>query len=74
MVIILELTFFLKMIDTKQKFIDRLREVSLMVLPKVAVNFIVYTPTEIQNMQKQKHCFLKEEILKKGKIIYERDK
>src|SRR3990167_5409755 len=50
--------------DTKEHFIDRIHKVSLLTKPSVGVNFIVDT----------NHYFFIEEILKKGKILYERTK
>lgn len=59
---------------TNDRFMDRLNKVSFMSKPKVGINFLVYTPEEIQRLTEQKHYFLLEEILKKGTVIYERDK
>lgn len=58
---------------TNKKFIDRLHEVSMLTLPMVGVNFIVYTPDEFQDMIAKKHYFIVDEILKKGKTMYERE-
>lgn len=60
--------------DTKDRFIERLHKVHLMSSPEVGVNFIVYTPREVEIFKKQNHYFFVEEIQKKGKVIYERDK
>lgn len=60
--------------DTKEHFIDRIRTVSLLTKPSVGVNFIVYTPKEAQNMVDTNHYFFIEEILKKGRVLYERTK
>jgi predicted nucleotidyltransferase len=59
--------------DTKEHFIDRLHTVSSMTKPSVGVNFVVYTPKEAQDMMDKGHYFFIDEILKKGKVLYERD-
>ena len=58
--------------STDKRFIDRLHEVHLMAKPKIGVNFIVYTPDEIQNMIEENRYFLVKEILEKGEVLYER--
>ena len=58
--------------DTKARFIDRLHAVSSIAKPHLGVNFLVYTPDEIRDMKERNHYFFVEEILKKGKLIYER--
>lgn len=54
---------------TDQKFFDRILEVTRLVQPRRAIDFIVYTPDEIKAMRQNKNYFLNEII--KGKIIYE---
>lgn len=58
--------------NTDKRFIDRLHEVHLMTMPKVGVNFIVYTPKETQEMQRQNRYFFVKEVLNKGTVLYER--
>lgn len=58
--------------STTKRFIDRLHEVHLMARPKVGVNFIVYTPSEVQKMLEENRYFLVKEILKKGEVLYEK--
>lgn len=60
--------------ETKKRFIERLHEVSLLTLPMLGVNFIVYTPEEFQDMVTQRQYFVVDEILKKGKVVYEHGK
>jgi predicted nucleotidyltransferase len=57
---------------TDKRFIDRLHEVRLMTSPVEGVDFIVYTPEEIDRMQEEKRRFLIKEILAKGEVIYEK--
>jgi predicted nucleotidyltransferase len=58
--------------DTDKRFLDRLHEVHLMTKPRVGVNFIVYTPFELQRMLDENRYFLVKEILGKGEVLYER--
>lgn len=57
---------------TNKRFIDRLHEVRSLAEPHVGVNFIVYTPEETQTMTDQGHYFFVDEIMGKGKVLYER--
>jgi predicted nucleotidyltransferase len=60
--------------DTRKRFFQRLHEVHLMTSPKVGVNFIVYTPAEVKRMIEKEHYFITDEILGKGKVLYEKAK
>jgi len=60
--------------QTNKRFLDRIEEILFMTYPKVGINVVVYTPQEFNDMLDKKHYFLLEEILKKGKVLYERDK
>lgn len=57
--------------QTNKRFIDRIGEVIELCHPKMAVDFIVYTPEEFCNLKKEEN-FIKEEVIGKGKVIYER--
>ncbi|MBU1366471.1 MAG: nucleotidyltransferase domain-containing protein [Candidatus Omnitrophica bacterium] len=57
--------------STAKRFIDRLHDIHLLVKPKVGVNFIVYTPQEVQKMVEENRYFLVKEIFAKGKVLYE---
>lgn len=56
--------------ETNKKFIKRLKEVVLLTDPEVGTDFLVYTPKEFSQMAKENY-FVKEEIIGKGKILYE---
>lgn len=56
---------------TDKHFIDRLIEVSHLVGPGVAVDFLVYTPGEFKEMA-QTNYFVREEIVGKGRILYDK--
>ena len=58
--------------ETNARFIDRLHKVHLMAEPNVGVNFIVYTPNEVQEMLEEKRYFLCDEILGKGRVLYDK--
>jgi uncharacterized protein len=52
-------------------FYQRLSEVFKAVRPRVGLDVLVYTPDEWENL-KQTRRFVREEIVKKGTVIYER--
>jgi len=53
--------------DTKKPFLDRSKEVLLLLKPKVGMDILVYTPEEFRQLSEKK--FFKEEIIKKGVIL-----
>lgn len=55
--------------NTKKRFADRVEEVLGLVEPKEATDFLVYTPSEFEEMAKNNY-FIRDEVLKKGKVIY----
>lgn len=55
--------------NTKKRFADRIEEVLGLVNPKEATDFLVYTPSEFNEMAKNNY-FIRDEVLKKGKVIY----
>lgn len=57
--------------NTQKRFYDRIGEVLKLANPSEAVDFIVYTPQEFRDMQSYS-WFVNEEIVKKGKIVYEK--
>jgi len=54
--------------DTKKPFLDRSKEVLLLLKPKVGMDIFVYTPEEFRQLSERR--FFKEEIIGKG-VIYE---
>ncbi|MBI5356450.1 nucleotidyltransferase domain-containing protein [Candidatus Collierbacteria bacterium] len=57
---------------TKKNIYDRIGEVSDMVEHDIALDIIVYTPEEFETMKNDKYgYFVRDEIIEKGKIIYE---
>ena len=57
--------------ETDKRFIERLHEVRLSVMPQEAVDFVVYTPHEFYVLAPQRR-FVREEIVEKGRVVYER--
>ncbi len=55
--------------ETKKRFIERLRELYEIINPKYALDLLVYTPSEFNEM-KEKSIFVKQ-ILREGKLLYE---
>ncbi len=58
--------------DTSKPFLQRLKEVALLCRAPVGVDFLVYTPDEFSQMLAEKNPFLIEEVIRKGKVLYER--
>jgi predicted nucleotidyltransferase len=57
--------------DTDKRFLNRSKEVMQLLRPKVGVDILVYTPAEFAQLS-QERAFVQEEIVKKGKVLYER--
>lgn len=58
--------------DTEMRFMDRLLYLAKLTKPQVGVDFLVYTPDEFASMLKQGNLFLTEEVLGKGRVVYEK--
>ncbi|MDI3477596.1 MAG: uncharacterized protein PWQ59_1121 [Thermoanaerobacterium sp.] len=54
--------------NSKKPFFERLEEVILLTMPKVGADILVYTPEEFKSTQDR--LFIKEEVIKKGRVIY----
>ena len=55
--------------NTSKRFIDRIGELLQLIRPKVSLNIVVYTPSEVKNMEKNKNYFWLDEIVTKGKVL-----
>jgi predicted nucleotidyltransferase len=55
---------------TTRKFLDRTREVLELLQPQVGVDVLVYTPDEFALLTQQR-AFVRDEIVGKGKVLYE---
>jgi len=58
---------------TRKRFLDRIKEVLLIIQPHYPVDILVYTPEEFQRMISQRNPFL-EYVIKEGKVIYEKSR
>jgi predicted nucleotidyltransferase len=57
--------------STNLPFIQRLRQIRDLLQPTIATDILVYTPEELEQMRLERP-FVREEILNKGRIVYER--
>jgi hypothetical protein len=57
--------------ETTAPFLDRTRQVLELLKPRVGADVLVYTPQEFDRLCRER-AFLRQEILAKGKVIYER--
>lgn len=58
--------------ETAKPFVDRSVEAALLCLAPVGVDYLVYTPQEFSQLITSKNPFVIEEIINKGKVLYER--
>jgi predicted nucleotidyltransferase len=58
--------------ETDKRPLDRSLEVARITQPILGVNFLVYTPREFQREQEANNFFVVDEILKRGRVLYER--
>ena len=56
--------------ETDLPFYQRLRKIRELIQPQVGLDIVVYTPEEFDQLQANSP-FFREEIIAKGKIIYE---
>lgn len=56
--------------ESKSKFSHRIYELLNLIKPKYSINILVYTPEEVQYLEKNKNYFWENEICKKGKVLY----
>ncbi len=59
--------------DTSVPFVKRGVEIALMCRADVAVDYLVYTPAEFAKMIADDNIFIVDEVLSKGKVLYERE-
>jgi predicted nucleotidyltransferase len=59
--------------QTASPFFARLREIRQLLQPTVGTDVLVYTPGEFEQMCRERD-FMREEILGKGRTIYERNR
>ncbi len=59
--------------DTPLPFVERAVEVALLCRARVGVDYLVYTPDEFKRMMAERNLFILEEVIGKGKVIYEHE-
>lgn len=57
--------------ETSLPFYKRIHKIRSLLRPQVAMDIIVYTPDEFENMRR-KRAFIKDEVIDNGKLLYER--
>ena len=58
--------------DTDARFLDRTKEMLQLLEPRVGLDILVYTPSEFEQLLKNRP-FFQQEIAAKGKVLYERE-
>lgn len=58
--------------QTDLPFWQRLRETRRLLQPKVGTDLLIYTPSEFEQLRRERP-FFRDEILAKGNVIYERN-
>jgi len=58
--------------ESRQSFLERIREVMKLLKPRVGVDILVYTPEEFAQLSRER-LFMREEIIARGKVLYERE-
>lgn len=57
--------------ESDKGFLDRLEEAYVLLDPRESLDLFIYTPREFQRLIRSRP-FFREEVLKKGKVLYER--
>lgn len=57
--------------NTQARFLDRSKEMLRLLQPRVGLDVLVYTPDEFEQLCRERP-FFQQEILAKGKVLYER--
>ena len=57
--------------ETQSPFLDRIRQVLELLKPQVGLDVLVYTPDEFERLSRER-AFVRQEILGKGRVVYER--
>jgi len=58
---------------TDKRFLDRLMELGEVLAPNYALDLLVYTPEEFEQMVSEERPFIMR-VLEEGRVIYERSK
>lgn len=57
---------------TEKNFYDRIGEVSSLISHEAPIDILVYTPKEFEQMGRENY-FIKNEVIGKGKVLYEQN-
>ena len=57
--------------STEVRFLDRIETVLRLLQPRTGIDVLVYTPEEFEQLARER-AFVRNEILGKGKLLYER--
>lgn len=57
--------------NTEAPFLERVRRVLALLEPRVGLDVLVYTPQEFAELSRER-AFLRDEVVAKGQVIYER--
>ena len=57
--------------ETNRRFLDRIRDVMQLLQPQAGMDILVYTPEEFAQLSRERP-FVRQEILQKGRVLYER--
>ncbi len=57
--------------QTELSFFERLRQIRKLLQPRVGIDVMVYTPEEFNQLSAER-TFFRDEIVAKGKVVYER--
>ena len=56
---------------TRKRFLNRLKEVMMLIKPTFALDILVYTPRELEKLIEEGNPFI-EQVMEKGRVIYEK--
>jgi predicted nucleotidyltransferase len=59
--------------ETDQRFLDRTKEVMQLLQLRVGADILVYTPAEFERLSRER-VFVRDEIVGKGQVLYDRGK
>jgi len=59
--------------NTDSPFLDRIKEVMELLQPRIGVEILVYTPKEFEQLSRERP-FVRNEIVNRGRVLYERRK
>ena len=58
-------------VDMRERFLDRTKDMLRLLRPRVGLDVLVYTPQEFEQLCRDRP-FFQQEIVQKGQVLYER--